>query len=226
MDEIFNFRMPKINIGDLGNVLETSSRYLTPKKNIHLKQNQIKISHAIDLVEKIILSQNERYFCLLSGAFEFGDFIEAFIMRKKLKVKELTISTLSLSKNNINSLAFLLNKNHVEKLNLIVSDFYYSHNKNTAIPYIYKNLDIDDRFDFAVCGTHSKITLLELDNGIKVTMQGSANLRSSANLEQLDIELNNELYCFNYDYLQLIIKNYSLINKSIRTKELWTIIQE
>jgi hypothetical protein len=57
-------------------------------------------------------------------------------------------------------------------------------------------------------------------------MQGSANLRSSANLEQLDIELNNELYCFNYDYLQLIIKNYSLINKSIRTKELWTIIQE
>ena len=181
MDEIFNFRMNPINVDVDVTFTDTSNKYIAPKTNLGLKKSQIKFSKAIELAKEIILSKNERYYCLLSGNFEFGDFIEAFIMTKKIKVKELTIATLSLGKNNIDSLANLLHWGVVDKINLIVSDYFYAHNKKTAIPYIYKELDFNNQLDLAVAASHCKVTLIERTCNTKVVMHGSANLRSSSN---------------------------------------------
>lgn len=231
MDEIFqSIRIEDINVNIDVNIedVKVSNRHIAPKKNMYLKQHQIKIDNAIKLVNEIKLSENDRYYCLLSGNFEYGDFIEAFVMMKPIKVKTLTISTLSMGKNNIDSLKTLMTKGKVDKLNLVVSDYYFAHNKSTAIPYIYLELDDEkkENFNFAVAATHCKVALLETYCGKKIVMHGSANLRSSSNIEQLVIEISNELYDFNFNYICKILDEYSVINKSLRDKKLWTTIQE
>lgn len=223
MDELFDFRMQPISVDIDVTFTDSSNKYFTPKPNMGLHSSFIKTDNAIKLAKEVILSKNKRYYCILSGNFEFGDFIEAFILMKGLKVKELTISTLSLSQNNIVSLKNLLNSN-VDKLNLCVSDYFYAHNKKTAVPLIYNLLNEKQQLDFAVAGTHTKICLIETHCGKKVIMHGSANLRSSSNIEQLMIEHDNELFDFNRNYLSLIFEEYSLINKSLRDGKLWQTI--
>jgi hypothetical protein len=231
MDEIFNFRFKqpdlKIDVGFDFQITENSNKYFTPKPDKGVDKKFIKFDNAIKMAREVILSKNKRYFCLLSGNFIFGDFIESFIMLKKLKVKNLYISTLSMSKENIDSLANLLIWGAVDNIYLAVSDFFYSHNKNTAIPYIYKTLDFDEQLDFCVSSNHTKITMIETYCGKKVVMHGSANLRSSSNIEQLMIEHDDDLFDFNKQWLDNLFQEYSTINKSLRRKKLWqTIIQE
>jgi hypothetical protein len=57
-------------------------------------------------------------------------------------------------------------------------------------------------------------------------MHGSANLRSSSNIEQLCIEEGAELYNFNEEVHDAIIKRYQTINKPVRFKKAWPLMQE
>lgn len=226
MDEIFDFRelQKSIDVNVDVQIGDVSPKYMNPKKNMGVPESMIKFERAIDLARHVILSKHPRYYVLLSGNFIFGDFIEAFIMMKGLKVKELTIATLSLSRENIESLKNLEVNADMQKINLIVSDYFYAHNKKTAIPYIYKCLDENDILDFAVAAIHAKVTLIETQCGKKIVMDGSANLRSSSNVENLRVEWDDALYDFNYEHLQKILQEYSTINKSLRDKKLWQTI--
>lgn len=208
------------------------NRYTKSKISRNLPSYKIRYSNAQILAKEIKLNDEIRYDCIVAGNFIFGDFIEAFITHNNAKCKQLTISTLSLDQNNVDSLANLLKGNFVDEMNIIVSDYFYAHEKKSLIPYLYDKLDIDDRFQLAVAGTHTKIVLFETLGGKKIVIHGSANLRSSSNIEQFTIEENKALFDFHSDYHHSIIKKYSTINKSIkrqkslRGKELWTLINK
>lgn len=204
---------------DIENEFET--RYIKPPKTKEITENNLKYSDAAKLARDIRLSECNRYFVIVNGSFYFGDFIEAFIVEKNLHVKKMTISTLSMNENNVDSLANLLNGKLVDKLNLIVSDYFFSHERNNLIPYLYKELDKKNRFQLAVAGTHCKICIFETHDGKYVNIHGSANLRTSGNIEQIVVEESKTLYDFNDKYQSAIIEKYKTINKSIRNKTLW-----
>lgn len=171
-----------------------------------------------------IIKDGERYDCIVSGAFIFGDFLEAYLVENALGCEELTITTLSLSQDNIDSLHILLTKNYVKKLNLIISDYFFSHERHTLIPYIYACLDIDNKFQLSVASIHTKTSQLKMEDGTKIVMHGSANLRSSANVEQFTIEANEELYDFYEKIFTPLIDYYATIKKSVRAKKQWDIM--
>lgn len=198
----------------------SEKKYCTPKKT---KSKNVKYKNASKLSKEISLSVNERYFCIVDGSFIFGDFIEAFIVDRNLKVKELTLSTLSMSQENIDSLANLVNGGFVDKLNIIISDYFYSHERHNLIKYLLATIN-NSVLQLAVCRTHTKITFFETNDGKKIIMYGSANLRSSDNLEQFSIEHNEELYDFNRNFHNQIIDKFKTINKSLKNKELWQTI--
>lgn len=224
----FNFN---IDLGDFSDIEididfgnENNQRYCKPAMT---KAKNVKYKNASQLSKDIIIKQNERYFCIIDGSFIFGDFIEAFLIDRNIKAKEITISTLSISQENIDSFANLLNNGYIEKLNLIVSDFFYSHERNNLVKYMYDVLDKEDKFQLAVCRSHTKICLIEteLNAGRKYVIHGSANLRSSDNIEQFMIEENSELYDFNKDYHMKIIDNFATVKKSLRGNKLFNLIQ-
>jgi hypothetical protein len=204
---------------DLGK--KQNSRYFAPKKSKEINEKFLKYRNAEQLANDINFNENNRFFVIIDGSFFFGDFIEAFIVKHNIHVKKMTISTLSMNKNNVDSLANLINGNYVDELNLILSDYFYSHEKHDLIPYIYETLDVDDKFQLSFAGTHCKICIFETVNNRKFVFHGSANLRSSSNIEQIMLEESEGLYNFMDEIQDSILEEYKTINKSLRGNKLW-----
>jgi hypothetical protein len=224
--EEFDFDAADFSDFEIDVELEFETRYVKPPKTKEIAEINLKYEDARKLSKELRLNDCSRYFVIVNGSFYFGDFIEAFIVDRNLHVKEMTISTLSMNENNVDSLANLLNGKYVDKLNMIISDYFFSHERSNLIPYMYKELDKDNRFQLAVAGTHCKTCLIETHDKRYVVIHGSANLRSSGNIEQFVIEESKELYKFNDSYQKAIIEKYKTINKSIRNNKLWqTVVQ-
>lgn len=199
------------------------TRYIKPKWSPELTSSQLKYRNAEMLASDIVLHENSRYFAIIDGSFIFGDFIEALVVNNNLLVEQMLISTLSMSEDNIDSLANLLNGGFVQDLSLIVSDYFYSHERHNLIQYAYDELDKDNKFQLAVASSHCKICIFA-SGSLKVVIHGSANLRSSSNIEQIVVEVNNDLYDFIHDYQMKIVNHYATIKKSIRDSKLWNTI--
>ncbi len=230
----------EIDIPDIGGVLtdidlslfdilpkdtERETRYIKPKI-LQGKKGFVRYDNAVKLAKDLYLNKGERYDCLVSGNFIFGDLIEAYLVQHRAKALKMTISTLSLSQNNVDSLANLLNAGYVDELQLIVSTYFYGNEVNSLIPYIYKNLDTGGKFQLAIAGTHTKTAQFETLGGRKIVMHGSANLRSSGNIEQFTIEENEELYDFYDDIFSKIAEKYATIQKMVRGSALWDTVNK
>lgn len=201
------------------------TRYIKPPKCKEIPERRMKYSLAIDLAKNMLPEKGCRYFAITDGKFIAGDFIEAFVTEHNIHVKSMTISTLSLSENNVDSLANLFEGGFVDELNLIVSGFFFSHERHDLIPYLYQELDKENKFQLAVADTHCKTCIFETHDGRFFVMHGSANLRSSSNIEQLCIEESKELYDFNFEYQAAIIEKYKTIRKPLRDATLWNILK-
>lgn len=177
----------------------------------------VKFDNAQKLADEINIEKNSSHFILLSGNFIYGDFIEALIIKNNWNVLELTISTLSADQNNISSLQTLLIKDYCQKLNLILSTYFFGFNKNQVYKFAKEELDIE-KTTISICDTHQKIVLIRTECEKKIIIDGSANLPSSNNLEQIRVEENEELYNFNYKFQEEIIKMYNFVKKPLRGK--------
>lgn len=191
---------------------EEESRYIRPVfKSINPRH--IVYENAERLAREIAMDKGVRYDVIVPGNFIFGDFIEAFLVHNNAGCVRMDICTLSMSENNIDSLHNLMVKDYIGQLNLTLSAYFYAHERFRLIQYIYQELDIDDRFQLAVAGIHTKICTFETEGGKKIIIHGSANLRSSSNIEQFTIEENPELYDFYTDFNDRITEQYKTILK-------------
>lgn len=200
------------------------NRYVKPALFRPVKSSEVKYDRAEGLAHDFggaVLS-GARVDALLSGNFVFGDFIEALAVGANAKFDDITMSTLSISQENVDSLHNLMVGGFLDTLNVIVSDYFWAHNRINA-PYIYEQLDIGDRFQLAVAGTHTKITLIRHGDA-KIVMHGSANLRSSRSVEAVTIETNPELYDFHMGWHKTILDHHATIKKSIRASALFDLI--
>lgn len=221
--DIGNFELPYINL----NLMEflpsdetEETRYTLPKV-VPMKKDFVLYDNAQKMARELRLGFGERFDAFVSGSFIFGDFIEAYLTTQNACAKKMTISTLSMSQNNVDSLHTLMEKGYIEELNLIISVYFWGNERSSLIPYIYKQLDIGDRFQLAVAGVHTKTVHFETLGGRKIIMHGSANLRSSGNIEQFTMEENPELYEFYDDHFNRIIDKYATIRKPIRNSKAW-----
>ena len=191
------------------------NRYVLPKLHRSIMTQAVHHKHAQSLIEDIgdAILAGETVHALLSGNFIFGDIFEALAVQKNVKFDDITISTLSISQENVDSLHNLIEGDYIGSLNLIISSFYWAHNRQNA-PYIYEALDIADKFQLAVASTHTKITLIKIGDQ-KIVARGSANLRSSASIEEVSFETNPELYDFHMEWHQDLLKDYATIKKPI-----------
>jgi hypothetical protein len=223
-----NIELPEVDLSmfDLigENEAPEESRYTKPKI-YPMKQEFITYDNAEKLARELTVNKGERADVFVSGSFIFGDFLEAYIVQRNAKCLKMTVTTLSLSQENVDSLYNLVGKNYVDELNLIVSAYFFAHERHSLIPYIYEKLDIDNKFQLAVASIHTKTAQFETLGGRKIVIHGSANLRSSANIEQFTIEENEELYTFYDEHFGNIIARYATINKKkpIRDSELWDV---
>ncbi len=216
-----------------GDIELISSRYIdTVSKSNFIPARYLTVEKANDFAKQIdIFAGDYRYYCILSGEFVLGDFIAGLIVENDLEIDEMHISTLSLSRYNIDNLVYLLEEKYVNKLYLHVSRMFAGNemhirdkNPEPLIPYIRKTLDnFGDRFQIAVSDSHMKVIMWtekkdEYGHIEKVTIHGSANLRASQNIEQICIENAAELYDFNKVVLDSIFSTFFTIRHEVKNE--------
>lgn len=204
---------------------EFEPRFLKAKVQRH-KQDFVTAKNARELAERIEFGAGDVIHAYTTGDFVFGDFLEAFMQVYDVTAKKITISTLSMSEDNIAMLGALLLDGKVDELNLIISYYFYANERHDKMPMIYTTLGQDNRFQMAVARIHSKIIQMETHRGNKLVIHGSANLRSSATIEAFTIEDNPELYDFFDEIHGEIIGKYKTINKAVGGKHLREILKE
>lgn len=225
--DVGGLEIEALNLADFDwqNGYEEETRYCKPKLYA-LRSSQVIYEHAEELARTIDLREQKRYDVIVSGNFIFGDFIEAFLKIWNVQCSEMVITTLSMSQDNIDSLEGLIKGGFIKKLDLIVSAYFYSHERRGLIPYIYEHLDIDNSFQLAVAGLHTKTCQFRTLGRRHIIIHGSANLRSSGNIEQFTIEDNEELYDFYKGVFDKIAERYKTINKQVRGADLYSCIKE
>lgn len=173
----------------------------------------VEYRHAQDMAAATRLEKGAGLYAFVDGTFIFGDYLEA-LFERGIRADELYICTLSLSEDNVDSLKNILLTMRCKRLNVIVSHYFYSHERSRLVPYMYQELDHNNMFQLAVARVHCKIALIgEHDQGLRFVLHGSANMRSSQNIEQLQLIEDERLYTFNRYYLDRIIAKYKTIDR-------------
>lgn len=198
------------------------TRYIAPKPPV--RGMPVLYDRAKDLARDLRVDNGQRYNCIVSGNFVFGDFLHAYLTLHHIRAERMTITTLSLSSRNIDSLKRLMEKGYIGTLDMVLSIYFYGHERWQLIPHLYKSLDINNRFQLAIAGIHTKIIFFETHEGQKIVIHCSANLRSSVNVEQFTIEENPELYDFYADCFSKVMERYATIKKPILCNDLWDIM--
>lgn len=197
----------------------------------------VEYEHAQDFVDDIELRDGYRAFAFVSGNFVFGDVLEAMVDQHKAAPRSMTIQTLSMSEENIDSLRNVveLMDGRLERLRIILSVYFWGHEHRPGqlVPYLYEALDVDGLdFDVAFASIHTKIVSVETLAGHHLVMDGSANLRSLRNIEQLRIECDDALYEYVERFADKVFAAYSVVNhdqpypKPVRGNRLWGAITD
>ena len=226
---MFNVDIPDFNIDFDVNIGsdDINSRHTKPKSYSGIKTKNVKYNNALKLAKDTRIEANEKINCLVSGNFVFGDFIEAYFVEHQIHTERLVLSTLSMNQNNIDSLKTLMLKGYVDKLDIVISRYFYGLEKWMLIPYLYKELDFDNRFQLAVASVHTKVMLAKTLGSKHLVITGSANLRSSMNIETFTIEDDKDTYDFHLDYHDKIMDKYKTINKQEAPKRgnIWDVVK-
>lgn len=201
------------------------SRFIEPHDCEEVAAYRVKYANAEKLANDVgDLPDGFRAFVILDGKFVFGDFLEALIVKNNWHCEELTISTLSMSQENIDSLANLVNGGYLKQLNIVISHFYFANERAGLMPYMYDKLDIDNVLQVAVASVHTKIAMIRTACGKQIVIHGSANLRTSSNIEQIVIENSPTLFQFCAEVHHGIIETHKTINKPVRRTALWNAV--
>lgn len=176
------------------------------------------------------LDNETETFAFVSGNFVFGDFVEALVDLGMLSVRRMSLMTLSLNDENIDSIRNIIEWQNVERLDLVVSDYWFAHERKSGglVDYLFEELAVDGlELNVGVAAVHCKTWCIETRSGNCLTIQGSANLRSSRNVEQVHISPSRELFDFVDGFTKKIIDVYNVANKNsnrkkgIRGGQLW-----
>ena len=220
--QAFDLDPSTLTADDFALTSQIQTRYHVPLRSKPIHPRLICYEHAQQLAADLgpLAEPGARAHAVVSGQFIFGEFLEAWIKANNWLIPDLYCATLSLSGDNIDSLANLLHGDYVQRLHLTVSDYWYSHERgrNGLVGYAYQELDAPwrdgpdgDRFQLSVTGSHAKVTLLAPAEGGHYVLHGSANLRSSASIEQFALEHDPELYGFHLDWIQALESQYHTI---------------
>lgn len=201
---------------------EHECRYIRPV--LHpVPRRTVRYEKAAALARDLgLLQKHERVDAIISGKFIMGDFIEAYMVEHDLHTERLLISTLSYNENNVDSLLNLLDGGYVDTLDIVVSPYFFAHERNTLIRYTYEKLDNEaNRLQLAVAPVHTKTYQFITDEGLNLIFHGSANMRANANFENMVFEESEQTFKFYADFYDEILREFPTIQKDKKYLKTW-----
>ena len=162
--------------------------------------------HEANVIEHLIKlpGPEESLHFIIDGRFEPCDIIPATRrLSDPAKIKELTVTTLSLNEDNVATICRGLDAEKIGKATVIVSQ-YFKDKERPLFEWMKTELENRNGRVFGL-RIHAKIILMEMTDGNAFTVEGSANLRSCSAVEQLVMTNDVELLKFHRDWLDNFI---------------------
>ncbi|HXD86514.1 MAG TPA: hypothetical protein VN641_08475 [Urbifossiella sp.] len=135
----------------------------------------------------------EAIHCLMLGTFDLCQVIAA-TLKLAPTCWHLRIATLCFSKRNAAELLSLLETHPELRLTMLVSEFFQGHNKEMFEGFAGDLHDYPDRARIAAARSHAKVVTFDIGPGDGLVFEGSANLRTNGNREQLTVIRDRELH--------------------------------
>jgi hypothetical protein len=140
----------------------------------------------------------EHTHCALRGDFVLCDLIPAVIGHLG-RCDDLMIATLGMSAANADCLGVLVERGLIGQLTIVCSHYFREVDKTTTFREVSARLEGKARIIVTRC--HAKIICLPTSSGDWFVFEGSANLRSSDNTEQLTIFNDQSVDAFHRAWL-------------------------
>ncbi len=122
--------------------------------------------------------------CLMLGSFDLCQVIGA-TLKLAPQCRHLRIATLCFSKRNAAELLGFLETYPTLRLSMLVSTFFRGHNEELFERFNEELKEHGDRAKMVAARTHAKVATFDLEEGDGLVFEGSANLRTNRNREQL-----------------------------------------
>jgi hypothetical protein len=173
------------------------------RRNIKLRtKNLIKVRAAMaDVIE--LPGQGESLHGIMEGNYTAWALTVALIHLAESDCKELYLSSLGLNLAQANSIAELTQAGLIGRTTLLISEYFAEANKSLWGRILKQMHGLGSR-GFAT-RNHAKLALMQMADGRCITLETSANLRSSKNIEQFVITCDAELYAFHKGWIETLI---------------------
>jgi hypothetical protein len=123
---------------------------------------------------------------LLTGYFDFALVLTCVLRSRPAPCEALRAATLSFSKRNVQEMAGWIDGGVVKRLALLSSDFMREGNPETYFGAV-KELAEARGQAVASARCHAKVACLEFTDGLKLVFEGSMNLSTNRNVEQMAV---------------------------------------
>jgi hypothetical protein len=151
----------------------------------------------------------ESLHALLTGYYDLMLVLTCVIQSRPSVCQTLRMATLAFSKKNVAEMCRLLDGRLVERLTLLCSDFMAKSN-----PSVYQGA-VGELAEYrqqtvASARTHCKVTTMAFADGVKLVFEGSANLRTNRNVEQLTIFGDPHLHDWHAAWIDAKVREHEI----------------
>jgi hypothetical protein len=145
----------------------------------------------------VLPGPSESLHAIMTGRYDVTDLLQV-IFDKLGAISHLRIATLSFNTHNLTLLQEWIRSGTVKRLTLLYSLFFQEHN-----PEIVQEMRaaLGEQHRTAASRNHCKLVTMDFATGRKWTMEGSANLRTNSNREQVTITDSEQLHDWTAAYI-------------------------
>jgi hypothetical protein len=166
------------------------------------------VKRAADVLD-VLPGPGESLHAIIFGFFDLLNVVLAFLDKAGSPCSALRIATLSLSRRNALDLAALLDTKAVGQLDVLTSDFQRKHDPEILAEALAE-LAVKRGQRIAAARSHCKIVTLALADGRRYVLEGSANLRTSRNMEQFALSQDVGLHAFYDGWLTEMVTKHEI----------------
>ena len=152
----------------------------------------------------------EAVHALITGRFDLMHLVVA-VLEKIGPADAVRIATLSYNGRNLSEMVRLLDEGKTKTLTLLCSSFFRDHNKELWTETLDEFRERKQRA--AAARSHAKVVTIEMAAGVKLVVEGSANLRSNSNREQIALLRHDGLHDWHGAWIDALVAQHEGENR-------------
>ena len=171
-------------------------------RNRARRRAMVKPENAASILDKLPMPCDRALHVITPGNFIFCDLITA--IAGKFPTRRLLISTLSFSKKNADALCRLIANGKVGSIGMLTSNYFAKTNAE-ILAHFEQGAAKTGKIQIGIARTHAKVTVFEFMDEKRLTIETSANLRSSDNIEQVSLFADVPTFNFHAEWIEQVI---------------------